>query len=115
VAWRVVVRRGPQVERLRADSLAAALDLLENRVRQVAMGPRPDAVDVRVRRYDPVDLVWARAEVRGPQRFSPDVRAGVDLRGDGSVVAWTGSVRRAAVEPGDGESPYDALRRALER
>lgn len=115
MAWRVVVRRGPQVERLGADSLAAALDLLENRVRQVAMGPRPDAVDVRVRRYDPGDLVWARAEVRGPQRFSPDVRAGVDLRGDGSVVAWTGSVRRAAVEPGDGESPYDALRRALER
>jgi hypothetical protein len=114
MAWRVVMRRGPQVERLRTDSLAEALDLLENRVRQVAMGPRPDAVDVRVRRYEPGDLVWARAEVRGPQRFTPDVRAGVDLRGDGSVVAWTGSVRRASVEPADGESPYDALRRALE-
>jgi hypothetical protein len=113
--WRVIVRRGPEVERLRAETLPAALDLLENRVRQLAMGPRAEAVDVKVRRYEPGDLVAARAEVRGPQRWRPDVQAGVDLRGDGSVVAWTGTVRREAVEPADGETPYDALRRALQR
>jgi hypothetical protein len=111
--WRVIVRRGPQVERLRSESLEAALDLLENRTRQLGLGPRRETIDLKVRRYEPGDLVTARAEVRGPQRWRSDVHAGLDLRGDGSVVAWTGSVHREAVEPAAGETPYDALRRVL--
>jgi hypothetical protein len=108
------VRRGPQVERARFESLEEALDELENRTRRLAMGPKREAVDLHVRRYEPPDLVVARAEISGPQRLSPDVHAGVDLLGDGSVVAWTGRVRRQAVEPAGNESPYDALRRALD-
>jgi hypothetical protein len=53
--------------------------------------------------------VAARGEVTGPG----GVRGGVDLRGDGSTEAFTGRVRRRVVEQRDGETPYDALRRAL--
>jgi hypothetical protein len=112
--WRVKVRRGPQVERARYESLEEALDELENRTRRLAMGPRRETIDLHVRRYEPGDQVVARAEVTGPQRLSPDVHAGVDLLGDGSVVAWTGRVRREAIEPAGRESPYDALRRVLQ-
>jgi hypothetical protein len=112
VSWRLVVRTGPRVEREAHATLAAALDALERRARRQAMGPRLDAVEGPLGRYAPVERVASRLEVTGPQRLRPDVRAGVDVRGDGSVVAWTGRRERAEVAPGEGESPYDALRRA---
>jgi hypothetical protein len=105
----VTVRTGPKVERVRAATLEEALDALELHTRAAATAERRAAVDMRIRRYEPADQVAARAEVRGPGR----VRAGFDVRGDGTVEAWTGRVRRTRLAPRDGDSPYEALRRAL--
>jgi hypothetical protein len=111
--WLVTFRAGGRVERRRAATLQEALDTLEALARAVAGGPRLAPVDLRSRRWEPGDRVAARGEVRGPQRWRPDVRAGIDVRGDGSAAAWSGAPRREAVEPRDGEDPYAALRRAL--
>ena len=112
--WRVVVRRGPKVEKLRCDTLPEALDALEERARAVQDGPRLDEVDISVRRYSPAEQIAARAELKGPQRLRPIIHAGIDVHGDGSIVAWRGGVRREAITMVDGETPYAALRRAVQ-
>ena len=110
MGYRVVLRHGPKVHKLDADTLEAALDLLERRARAVADGPGRQVVDVHVRRFEPVQQVAARAELRGE-----GVRAGVDVRGDGSAEAWTGRIRRRLIEARDGEDAYAALRRVVQR
>ena len=109
MSWRVVVRNGPRVQKLRAASLDEALEVMETEARVVANSERRGEVDVRVRRFTAEEQVTARVELRGR---AP--RAGFDVRGDGSVQAWTGRVRRRLVEPEGDETVYDALRRAVQ-
>ena len=108
MSWRVTVRDGPRVQKLRAAALEEALDLVEREARVLAAGPRRRTVDLRARSFEPQQQVAGRVELAGPR-----VRAGVDVRGDGAAEAWTGRVRRQVVEQEDRESPYDALRRVL--
>ncbi len=105
--YRLKVRSGPRVERHRFGELDAALAELETRARSLAERPHTRPVDLKVRRFEPVAQVVARLELAGPGRL----RAGVDVRGDGSVESYTGRVRRRVVEQRPGESPYDALAR----
>jgi hypothetical protein len=108
--YRLKVRSGSRVERRCFDALDAALAELEARGRALADGASARRVDLKVRRFEPVAQVLARLEVAGPRRM----RAGVDVRGDGSVEAFTGRLRRQVIEQRPGESPYAALRRGLE-
>jgi hypothetical protein len=110
VSYRVVVRAGSKVERERHDDLDEALDAMERRGRELAGGADAHAVGGRLmKRIAPVEQVTARLELSGPGR----VRAGVDVRGDGSSEAFTGKLRRRLIEQRRGESTYEALRRAL--
>jgi len=113
-AWTVTVRTGPSVQRERADTLEHALEVIERETRAAATTTRLGTIDVRFRRFAPSEQVATRAELRGPGRWRPAVRAGIDVRGDGEVEAWTGRVHREVVAPERGETPYDALRRALQ-
>jgi hypothetical protein len=93
----------------RFGDLESALDGLERSGH--ALQGRADADMVGgslMRRFEPEDQVTARLELSGPRRL----RVGVDIRGDGTAVPFTGSLVRKPVERERGESAYDALRRA---
>jgi hypothetical protein len=111
MAFRVTIRRGAKVERERFGELEPALSAIERRGRELE-GEAPGlAVGGRVaKRFEPVQQVVARLELAGPGRL----RAGVDVRGDGSSEGYTGRLRRQVVEQRGGETAYEALRRALE-
>ena len=113
-AWTVTVRTGPKVERVKAETLEQALEVLEAETRVAATTTRLGTVDVRFRRFSASDQVATRAELRGPGRWRPAVRAGLDVRGDGEVEAWTGRLHREVLAPARGETPYEALRRELQ-
>jgi hypothetical protein len=113
VAWRVTIRSGPKVDRMRFETLSEALDVVERRCREVEAKPPRRMVRVPMRSFTPAEQVAARAEVAGPGRLFPAVRAGIDVRGDGSSEAWIGRTTRNVVETEAGEDAYAALRRSL--
>jgi hypothetical protein len=111
VPYSLTVRRGPKVEHERFAALVEALAAVERCGRELERQADARPAGGRlIRRIEPVQQVVARLELRGPGRL----RAGVDVRGDGSSEAFTGRLRRRLLEQRRGESPYDALRRALE-
>lgn len=107
--YRLKVQEGPKVQQRRFADLDSALAALEEQVRAVADRAHARPVDVKVRRFEPVAQVAARLELSGPGRL----RAGVDVRGDGSAEGYTGRLRRRPIEQRPGESPCQALRRVL--
>lgn len=115
MAWKVTVRDGPRVKRSRYPDLDEALEALEATASRLADTAPRGALDVKVRRFEPVQQVAARIELAGPERLLPSIRAGVDVRGDGSTEAYMGRVKREVVRQRKGESPYRALRRAIGR
>jgi hypothetical protein len=108
--YTLTVRAGAKVRKTQHSGLGEALAELEREGRelQADADERPTGGTL-IRKLEPVQIVVARLELAGPGR----VRAGVDVRGDGSSEAFTGRLRRRVVEQRDGESPYDALRREL--
>jgi hypothetical protein len=109
-SYTVTSRSGAKVRKQRFDELDAALAALERIAAELADGAhaRPTG-GFLIRRLDPVQQVVGRIELAGPGR----VRAGVDVRGDGSSEAYTGRLRRTLVDQRDGETPFDSLRRVL--
>jgi hypothetical protein len=108
--YTITVRTRAKVRKERHPDLEAALAAVERIGAELSDGAaaRP-AGGTLVRRIEPVQQVIGRIELAGPDRL----RAGIDVRGDGSSEAFTGRLRRSLVEQRRDESAYDALRRAL--
>jgi hypothetical protein len=101
-------RVGGKVRHERFDDLEAALTALERRGHELQGEADAEAVGGSLmRRFEPQQQVVARLELSGGPK------AGVDIRGDGTSIPFTGRLRRREIQRAEGESAYDALRRVL--
>lgn len=108
-SYSLTMRSGPRVLHEDFDDLGSALARLSGWVEEQRTGSRRGTVDLRYRRFEPIEQVAARAELAGPR----GLRGGIDVRGDGSSEAYTGRWRRRLVEPLAGEDAAKALGRTL--
>jgi hypothetical protein len=112
LSYVVVIRSGSQVERRQADTVNEALEIVERAGRALAGAPRRKVVDLRYRTFEPSEQVAHRIELARAGWLKRGL-GGIDVRGDGTLQAWTGWTRRRPIDPETNESVYEALRRAL--
>lgn len=110
--WKLTVRDGPEVSRLSFDDLDEAVAEMRRRALEIrARGP---ARKVKMlREFEPRDQVVARLQLSGRGLLRKPV-AGVDLRGDGTFMPFTGGVARVELDPSDHDTPFDLVRDTLE-
>jgi hypothetical protein len=110
--WKLTVRHGSEVEHQEFDDLGEAVAAMRERALAIrAEGP---ATPIRsLRDYEPRDQVHARLQLTGPGLLRRPV-AGVDVRGDGTFVPYSGGVGRRPLDPTDHDTPFDAVRETLE-
>ena len=110
--WKLTVRHGSDVERESFEDLDAAVAELRSRADSIrAEGPLEPVSGFRD--YEPGDQVHARLELAGKGLLRPPT-AGVDVRGDGSLVPYAGGLRRKPLEPEEDEDAFAAVQRHLE-
>jgi hypothetical protein len=111
--WRLTSRHGSDVRRERFATAEEALEeLRRGAIKALGDGPLKEAFAFRD--IAPGQQVAARFEITAPSLLM--IReAGMDVKGDGALVPYTGAIRKEPIELEHGEDPYEALRRALER
>jgi hypothetical protein len=111
VSWKVTVRHGSSVRREKFEALDEAIAETRRRVDEVRReGGLPEISGFR--EYAPEQRVHARIEISGPGLLR-GAEGGVDVMGDGSLVAYTGAIRKRPLGAGSIDETFDRLRDAL--
>jgi len=99
------------VAREKFEDLDEAITAMERRVKGIrAEGPL--RARKMFREYDPGVQVAGRVEISTGGFLRSGESAGIDVMGDGTLVAYEGGTRRAELDPGQ-DGPFEAVRRAL--
>jgi hypothetical protein len=113
LSWKLTVRRGSKVAREKFEDLDVALAEARRRIEEIRREDRLPAVSM-LREFTPDQRVAARIEISGPGLFrSPE--GGVDVMGDGTVVAYKGAIRKEQIEAESLDAAFERLHGALAR
>jgi hypothetical protein len=111
-AWKLTVRRGPDVEHASFADLGEAVAAMRERALAIrAAGPAGGTS--LLRDFAPKDQVQARLQLSGKGLLRRPV-AGVDVRGDGTFMPYRGAVRREELDASGHDTPFDLVRETLE-
>jgi hypothetical protein len=109
--YRLTVRHGSQVDRESFDGLANAIAAMRRAVDEVRAAGPLEGVKM-LRDYEPGRRVAARVELSaGGWLRGRD--AGVDVMGDGRLVAYAGGMGRRALETDSDDAAFEAIRQEL--
>jgi hypothetical protein len=109
--YKLTIRHGSEVKREEFETLEEAIDELERRAEAIRSEGPLEGVKM-FRDYEPGQRVAARLEITGPGRVRRP-EAGLDVMGDGHLVAYRGGIFKKELEPREGGTAYDAVRAAL--
>jgi hypothetical protein len=110
--WKLTVRHGSDVDHSGYDDLAEAVAAMRERALAIRAEGPVDRVQ-SLRDFEPRDQVHARLQLSGGGLLRKTT-AGVDVRGDGSFVPFSGGVAREELDPTDHDTPFDLVRETLE-
>ncbi|MBM3667383.1 MAG: hypothetical protein FJW90_07885 [Actinobacteria bacterium] len=111
--WRVTERHGSEVTKGTFDTLYEAIEHARARVDAALREGRLGTVKL-LREFTPDKRVQSRLEISAARLFrGPE--AGVDVMGDGAVVAYAGSIRKRVLEADTLDEAFERLREELER
>ena len=106
------MRDGPDVSHSSFDDLGEAVAAMREAAMKIRAGA--PARPVRsLRDFAPGDQVRARLQISG-RGFLRKPTAGVDVRGDGTFMPFSGGVGRVELDPTTHETPFDLVRETLE-
>lgn len=105
--YKLTIRHGPKVKREKFAALDAAVEALRAATAEIrADGGLPEVTAFRT--YEPSAQVHARLEI-STGRILRSTDAGIDVMGDGGLVAFRGGISREPIEPREGQTPFDAV------
>jgi len=111
LSFRLTVRRGPHVGKEKFEDLDEAIAVMERRVKDIR-SEGPLQARKMFREYDPGTQVAGRVEISTGGLLRTGDSAGIDVMGDGTLVAYRGGVHREELNPGQ-KGPFEAVRKAL--
>jgi hypothetical protein len=111
--WRITERHGSEVTKGRFDDLDAALEHARDRVDAALREGRLGTVSM-LRDFTPDQRVQSRVEI-GRDRLFGGRDAGIDVMGDGAVIAYGGGINREPLEADTLDEAFERLRERLSR
>jgi hypothetical protein len=109
--YRLTLRHGSRVERESFDDLDAAIAAMERAVTDVRASGPLEGVKM-LRDFEPGERVAARIEL-STGGWLRGHEAGVDVMGDGRLVAYAGGMGRRELDADSDDAAFDAVRREL--